>query len=75
MVILQAGTYMYHAHYGMQMGTGLYGMILVKLPLEVSEPFLYNFEHHILLTDWYHKSTYEHTIDLNLSSYGLGWRT
>lgn len=56
---------MYHAHYGLQMGTGLYGMIVVKPPPAVKEPFHYNFDHHILLTDWYHESTYEHIVGLS----------
>lgn len=61
-VVDKAGTYMYHAHYGMQLGDGIYGMIRVKAAQK--EPFSYSSEHEILLTDWYHKNAYEHAIDL-----------
>ena len=63
LLLLQAGTYMYHAHYGMQLGDGIYGMIRVKAAHK--EPFSYSSEHEILLSDWYHKNAYEHAIDLS----------
>nr|XP_027074442.1 L-ascorbate oxidase-like [Coffea arabica] len=62
-VVDKAGTYMYHAHYGMQLGDGIYGMIRVKAAHK--EPFSYSSEHEILLSDWYHKNAYEHAIDLS----------
>lgn len=55
--MLQPGTYLYHAHYGMQREAGLYGMIRVA-PNE-PEPFTYDFDRSIILNDWYHQSTYE----------------
>ncbi|KAK9713439.1 hypothetical protein RND81_06G027000 [Saponaria officinalis] len=55
----QPGTFMYHAHYGMQREAGLNGMIHVSHPKGQPEPFTYDFDHSILLTDWWHKSTYE----------------
>ena len=60
----QAGTYLYHAHYGMQREEGLNGMILVSVPSGQSEPFAYDFDRSMLLTDWYHKSAHEHATGL-----------
>jgi FtsP/CotA-like multicopper oxidase with cupredoxin domain len=62
---VQAGTYLYHAHYGMQRNAGLYGSIRVSLPDGVSEPFAYDYDRSIILNDWYHKSTYEQATGLN----------
>ena len=62
--MFQAGTYLYHAHYGMQREAGLNGMIIVSVPKGQSEPFVYDFDRSILLTDWYHKSTHEATAGL-----------
>ena len=59
MKIVQAGTYLYHGHYGMQIEAGLFGSIIVSLPDGQSEPFNYDDDHHILLNDWYHKSPNE----------------
>ncbi|GAB4848666.1 hypothetical protein Ancab_003377 [Ancistrocladus abbreviatus] len=70
-VVDKAGTYLYHAHYGMQREAGLNGMIHVSLPEGETEPFSYDFDRSILLTDWYHKSTYEHAT--GLSSIPFGW--
>ncbi|KAI4333277.1 hypothetical protein L6164_018109 [Bauhinia variegata] len=56
-VVDKAGTFLYHAHYGMQREAGLFGSILVAVPDGESEPFIYDHEHNILLNDWYHKST------------------
>ncbi|KAG9138321.1 hypothetical protein Leryth_001526 [Lithospermum erythrorhizon] len=58
------GTYLYHAHYGMQRESGLYGFIRVSLPNGVLEPYSYDYDRSILLTDWYHKSAAEHTAGL-----------
>lgn len=63
--MLQAGTYLYHAHYGMQREAGLYGSIRVALPEGESEPFAYDYDRSIILTDWYHKSTYEQATGLS----------
>ncbi|KAL6959308.1 L-ascorbate oxidase [Sarracenia purpurea var. burkii] len=61
----QAGTYMYHAHYGMQRVAGLYGMIRVSVPAGESEPFSYDYDRSIILNDWYHQSTYEQATGLS----------
>nr|CAD1825202.1 unnamed protein product [Ananas comosus var. bracteatus] len=62
--IRQPGTYLYHAHYGMQRSAGLNGVIKVMVPKGVSEPFKYDHEHTILLNDWWHNSTYEQAVGL-----------
>ena len=46
----QSGTYWYHAHAGFQEQAGLYGAIIVD-PRE-PEPFAYDREHVVLLSDW-----------------------
>ncbi|KAM7252264.1 hypothetical protein ACFE04_024147 [Oxalis oulophora] len=58
-VVDRAGTYLYHAHYGMQRESGLYGSIRVALPDGESEPFAYDYDKSIILNDWYHRSPYE----------------
>lgn len=63
-VVDRAGTFMYHAHYGMQRAAGLNGMIKVSLPHGQSEPFAYDFDRSILLTDWYHNNTFEQATGL-----------
>ncbi|KAI5324455.1 hypothetical protein L3X38_033528 [Prunus dulcis] len=70
-VVDRPGTYLYHAHYGMQREAGLYGSIRVALPDGESEPFSYDFDRSIILNDWYHKSTYEHAV--GLSSLNFSW--
>ncbi|KAM3757590.1 hypothetical protein ACB098_02G200500 [Castanea mollissima] len=61
----RAGTYLYHAHYGMQRDAGLYGSIQVSLPDGVSEPFAYDYDRSIILDDWYHKSISEQAVGLS----------
>lgn len=68
---MQPGTYMYHAHYGMQREAGLYGSIQVSLPDGQVEPFVYDYDRSIILNDWYHKSTYEQAT--GLSSVNFVW--
>ncbi|KAK1632232.1 hypothetical protein QYE76_006547 [Lolium multiflorum] len=63
-VVDRAGTYMYHAHYGMQRVAGLNGMIVVAVPEGVRQPFTYDEEHTILLEDWWHKSVYDQATGL-----------
>ncbi|GFZ18533.1 cupredoxin superfamily protein [Actinidia rufa] len=70
-VVDRPGTYLYHAHYGMQREAGLYGLIRVALPPGVSEPFQYNYDRSIILNDWYHKSTHEQAT--GLSSLDFSW--
>lgn len=68
-VVDRPGTYMYHAHYGMQRSAGLNGMIIVS-PAE-PEPFSYDGEHDVFLNDWWHKSTYEQAA--GLASVPIEW--
>ena len=67
--MLQLGTYLYHAHYGMQREAALYRLIRVA-PRDL-EPFTYDFDRSIILNDWYHKSTYEQAT--GLSSIAFLW--
>jgi CopA family copper-resistance protein len=48
--VRQAGTYWYHSHSGFQEQQGLYGPLLIE-PRE-PEPFAYDREHVVMLTDW-----------------------
>jgi CopA family copper-resistance protein len=48
--VKQSGTYWYHSHSAFQEQLGLYGALLIE-PRE-PEPFRYDREHVILLTDW-----------------------
>ncbi|KAF7129963.1 hypothetical protein RHSIM_Rhsim10G0157000 [Rhododendron simsii] len=64
-VVDRPGTYLYHAHYGLQREAGLNGMIRVLLPPGESEPYTYDHDRSILLTDWYHQSTYEQATGLS----------
>ncbi len=48
--VRQSGTYWYHSHSGFQEQTGLYGPLIVD-PLE-PEPFSYEREYVIMLSDW-----------------------
>jgi CopA family copper-resistance protein len=48
--VRQSGTYWYHAHSAFQEQTGLYGPLLIE-PRE-PEPFSYDRDHVVLLSDW-----------------------
>ncbi|MGE3508207.1 MAG: copper resistance system multicopper oxidase [Vicinamibacterales bacterium] len=48
--VRQAGTYWYHSHSAFQEQVGLYGPLIVE-PRE-PEPFAYDREHVVMLTDW-----------------------
>jgi CopA family copper-resistance protein len=48
--VRQAGTYWYHSHSGFQEQRGLYGPLIIE-PRE-PEPFQYDREHVVMLTDW-----------------------
>ena len=48
--VRQAGTYWYHSHSGFQEQRGLYGPLIIE-PRE-PEPFAYDREHVVLLSDW-----------------------
>ncbi|CAL5203374.1 unnamed protein product [Lathyrus oleraceus] len=65
------GTYFYHGHYGMQRAAGLYGSLIVNLPENQTEPFHYDGEFNLLLSDWWHKSSHEQ--EVGLSSAPLRW--
>lgn len=70
-VVDQAGTYLYHAHIGMQRSAGLFGLIRVLVPKGTVEPFSYDKERSVVLNDWWHKSTTEQAT--GLSSLNFGW--
>jgi CopA family copper-resistance protein len=48
--VRQGGTYWYHSHSGFQEQRGLYGALVIE-PRE-PEPFTYDREHVVMLTDW-----------------------
>ena len=48
--VKQGGTYWYHSHSGFQEQRGLYGPLIID-PLK-PEPFKYDREHVVMLTDW-----------------------
>lgn len=63
--MVQAGTYFYHGHYGMQRSAGLYGSLIVDVSEGENEPFKYDGEFNILLSDWWHRSSQEQEVDLS----------
>ncbi|MCL7023922.1 hypothetical protein MKW94_005803 [Papaver nudicaule] len=67
----KAGTYFYHGHYGMQRSAGLYGSLIVDVADGEKEPFHYDGEFNILLSDWWHKNVHEQ--EVGLSSKPLRW--
>ncbi|URE49233.1 L-ascorbate oxidase [Musa troglodytarum] len=67
----KAGTYFYHGHYGMQRAAGLYGSLIVDAADGEEEPFRYDGEFNLLLSDWYHQSIYDQMV--GLSSNPLRW--
>lgn len=48
--VRQSGTFWYHSHSGFQEQTGLYGPLLIDPP--GPEPFSYDREHVVMLSDW-----------------------
>ncbi|KAK8970272.1 L-ascorbate oxidase [Platanthera guangdongensis] len=60
----KAGTYFYHGHYGMQRAAGLYGSLIVDAP-DGEEPFRYDAEHSLLLSDWWHENVQAQTLGLS----------
>jgi FtsP/CotA-like multicopper oxidase with cupredoxin domain len=62
---LQAGTYFYHGHLAMQRAAGLFGSLIVSLPPGKTEPFSYDGDLSVLLSDWYHKSIYQQELGLS----------
>lgn len=69
--MVQPGTYFYHGHYGMQRAAGLYGSLIVDLPKGQNEPFHYDSEFNLLLSDLWHVSSHEQ--EVGLSSKPLKW--
>ncbi|XP_074320745.1 L-ascorbate oxidase-like [Silene latifolia] len=67
----KAGTYFYHGHYGMQRSAGLYGSLIVDVAEGQTEPFHYDGEFNLLLSDWWHEST--HHQEIGLSSKPFRW--
>ncbi|MFQ6662254.1 hypothetical protein Gotur_030123, partial [Gossypium turneri] len=65
------GTYFYHGHYGMQRSAGLYGSLIVDMADGEKEPFHYDAEFNLLLSDWWHKSVHEQ--EVGLSSNPFRW--
>ncbi|KAF6163909.1 hypothetical protein GIB67_024764 [Kingdonia uniflora] len=67
----KAGTYFYHGHYGMQRSAGLYGSLIVDVAEGEKEPFHYDGEFNLLLSDWWHQSVHEQ--EVGLSSNPFRW--
>ncbi|KAL5728539.1 L-ascorbate oxidase [Ranunculus cassubicifolius] len=67
----KAGTYFYHGHYGMQRSAGLYGSLIVEPADGEKEPFHYDGELSLLLSDWWHQSVHEQ--EVGLSSKPFRW--
>lgn len=65
------GTYFYHGHLGMQRSAGLYGSLIVDVAKGEKEPFHYDGEFNLLLSDWWHQSVHEQ--EVGLSSNPLRW--
>ncbi|XP_072964364.1 L-ascorbate oxidase-like [Typha angustifolia] len=61
----KAGTYFYHGHYGMQRAAGLYGSLIVDVADGEQEPFHYDSDLTLLLSDWYHKNIYAQMVGLS----------
>ena len=55
--IRQSGTYWYHSHSGLQEQTGHYGPIIID-PIE-PEPFVYDREYVVMLSDWSFEDPYK----------------
>lgn len=70
-MMMQPGTYFYHGHYGMQRSAGLYGSLIVDMADGEKEPFRYDAEFNLLLSDWWHKSVHEQ--EVGLSSNPFRW--
>jgi L-ascorbate oxidase len=68
---MQAGTYFYHGHLGMQRSAGLYGSLIVDVAEGEKEPFHYDGEFNLLLSDWWHNSVHEQ--EVGLSSNPFRW--
>ncbi|XP_021279267.1 L-ascorbate oxidase-like [Herrania umbratica] len=58
------GTFLYHGHYGMQRSAGLYGSLIVDVADGEKEPFHYDGEFNLLLSDWWHQNVHEQEVSL-----------
>ncbi|KAL6602886.1 hypothetical protein ACP70R_043247 [Stipagrostis hirtigluma subsp. patula] len=67
------GTYFYHGHYGMQRAAGLYGSLIVDVPEGKTEPFKYDGELNLLLSDWYHEAVYAQAAGLERKDKHFRW--
>ncbi|KAK0593225.1 hypothetical protein LWI29_033220 [Acer saccharum] len=65
------GTYFYHGHFGMQRSAGLYGSLIVDVADGETEPFHYDAEFNMLLSDWWHQSVRHQ--EVGLSSKPFRW--
>ncbi|KAG7023883.1 hypothetical protein SDJN02_14910, partial [Cucurbita argyrosperma subsp. argyrosperma] len=70
-VVDKAGTFFYHGHLGMQRSAGLYGSLIVDPEEGKNEPFHYDEEINLLLSDWWHQSV--HKQEVGLSSNPMRW--
>ncbi|KAK4844892.1 hypothetical protein QYF36_025762 [Acer negundo] len=70
-IVDKAGTYFYHGHFGMQRSAGLYGSLIVDVADGETEPFYYDAEFNMLLSDWWHQSV--HHQEVGLSSKPFRW--
>jgi CopA family copper-resistance protein len=73
--IIQSGTYWYHSHSGMQEQTGLYGPLILE-PKQ-KEPYGYDRDYVIMLSDWTDEDPMELVSNLKQQSdyYNYGQRT
>ncbi|XP_077252455.1 L-ascorbate oxidase-like [Tasmannia lanceolata] len=65
------GTYFYHGHFGMQRSAGLYGSLIVEVAEGQKEPFHYDGELNMLLSDWWHQNIQDQMV--GLSSNPMRW--
>lgn len=68
-VHVQPGTFFYHGHFGMQRSAGLYGSLIVDVADGEKEPFHYDGELDLLLSDWYHENVFSQMIGLSSSPF------
>ncbi|XVE79722.1 hypothetical protein DITRI_Ditri14bG0079900 [Diplodiscus trichospermus] len=64
-IVDRPGTYFYHGHYGMQRSAGLYGSLIVDVADGEKEPFHYDGELNLLLSDWWHQSVHDQQVGLS----------
>ncbi|TVU07925.1 hypothetical protein EJB05_41302, partial [Eragrostis curvula] len=69
----KAGTFFYHGHFGMQRAAGLYGSLIVNKTEGEKEPFDYDDELNMLLSDWYHEAVYAQAAGLERKEKHFQW--